>query len=69
MVLTAQEQSLIGILRALPPHEAEKVFLWANHLSDLAGDGGIQWSDAWTEEDLADATEFALRCLDDTAGK
>ena len=65
-MLTAQEESLISILRVLPPDETEKVLGWARALSDLSGGGKIQWSDAWTDEDLADATQATLRRLDDS---
>ena len=61
MVLTAQEESLIGVVRALPPDEAGKVLNWARQLADLAGGRAVQWSDSWTDEDLADATSAALR--------
>ncbi len=61
MVLTAQEESLIGVVRALPPDEAGKVLNWARQLADLAGGRAVQWADSWTDEDLADATSAALR--------
>ncbi len=65
MVLTAQEESLIGVVRALPPDEAGKVLNWARQLADLAGGRAVQWSDSWTDEDLADATSAALRRFED----
>lgn len=61
MVLTTEEESLISVVRALPPDEAGKVLDWARHLADLAGSGPIEWSDAWTDEDCAEATASALR--------
>lgn len=61
MVLTPQEESLVGLIRSLPPVEAAKVFDWALRLADLAGGSPIEWSDAWTEEDLVDATRAALQ--------
>ena len=67
MVLTAQEESLIGVVRALPPDEAGKVLNWARQLADLAGGRAVQWSDSWTDEDLADATSAALRRFEDGA--
>src|ERR1039458_1583632 len=36
MVLTLQEESLISVVRALPPEEAGKVLNWARQLADLA---------------------------------
>ena len=65
MVLSAQEQSLISVVRALPPSEAGKVLHWALQLADLADGRSIEWSDSWTDEDLADATTAAVRRFDD----
>ena len=63
MVLSPQEESLIGVVRALPPEEAGKVLNWARQLADLAAGRTIDWSDAWTDEDLADATSAAVQRL------
>ncbi len=65
MVLSAHEESLIGVVRALPPQEAGKVLNWARQLADLKGQRTIEWSDSWTDEDLAEATGAALRRFDD----
>ena len=65
MVLSAQEEALISAVRALPPEEAGKVLDWARQLSDLAGGCPVQWSDSWSDEDLADATAAAVRRFDD----
>lgn len=65
MVLSANEESLISVIRALPPVEAERVFDWARQLADLAGGRAIDWSDSWSDEDLADATAAALSRLED----
>ena len=65
MVLSAQEESLINVVRALPPEEAGKVLVWAHQVADLAGGRPVQWSDSWTEEDLADVTAVSLRRFDD----
>ena len=61
MVLSAQEESLISVVRALPPEEAGKVLDWARQLADLAGGRVIEWSDAWSDEDVAEATAVALQ--------
>ncbi|HTC31777.1 MAG TPA: hypothetical protein VK724_00320 [Bryobacteraceae bacterium] len=61
MVLSPQEESLIRVVRALPPDEAGKVLDWAGQLADLAGGRPIEWSDSWSDEDLAEATAAALR--------
>lgn len=59
MVLSATEESLINVVRALPPAQADRVLDWARQLADLAGDRAIDWSDDWSDEDLADATRAA----------
>jgi len=61
MELSVQEESLINVVRALPPGEAEKVLNWAHQLSDLAGGRTFEWSDSWADEDIADATSAAVR--------
>ena len=61
MVLSAKEESLISVVRSLPPDEAGKVLDWACQLSDLASGRAVQWSDSWNDEDLADATAAAVR--------
>ena len=45
MVLSQREESLINMVRALPPQEAGKVLDWARQLADLAGGRAIEWSD------------------------
>jgi len=65
MVLTEKEESLIGLIRTLPPGEAEKVLNWAQQLADLGAGRKIQWSDSWTDEDLADVAVAALREFED----
>ena len=34
---------------------------WARQLADLAGGRTVQWSDSWSDEDLAEATAAAVR--------
>jgi hypothetical protein len=65
MVLSAQEESLISVVRALPPEEAGKVLNWARQLADLARGRIIGWSDSWTDEDLAEATAAAVQRFED----
>ena len=65
MVLTAKEESLISVVRALPPSEAGRVLDWACQLADLAGGRAVDWSDRWSDEDLADATAAAMRRFED----
>jgi hypothetical protein len=65
MVLSVEEESLISVVRGLPPGEAEKVLNWAHQLADLAGGRTVEWSDTWSDEDLADATAAAARRFED----
>ena len=65
MVLTLEEESLISVVRALPPEEAGKVLNWARQLADLAGGRTVGWSDSWSDEDLADATAAAVQRFED----
>jgi hypothetical protein len=65
MVLSAHEESLISVVRALPPQEAGKVLNWARQLADLRGQRTIEWSDSWTDEDQAEATAAALQHFED----
>jgi len=61
MVLTVAEESLIKVVRALPPEEARKVLTWASQLADLAQDRNIEWSDSWTDEDISEAVTASLK--------
>jgi hypothetical protein len=65
MVLSAQEESLISVVRALPREEAGKVLNWARQLADLARGRTIEWSDSWSNEDLAEATAAAMQRFED----
>ena len=65
VVLSIEEESLIRIVRALSPEEASKVHTWASQLADLAQGRETEWSDAWTDEDMADATAASLRRFED----
>ena len=40
MVLSANEESLIKVVRMLPADEARKVLVWAQQLADLGEDAG-----------------------------
>ena len=60
MVLNANEESLINVVRMLPPEEAGKVLTWAQQLADLGGGRRIDWSDSWSDEDLREATVASL---------
>lgn len=60
MVLSANEESLIEVVRMLPPDEAAKVLVWAQQLADLGSGRRVEWSDSWSDEDLRDATLASL---------
>ena len=60
MVLDANEESLIKVVRMLPPDEARKVLVWAQQLADLGGGRRVDWSDSWSDEDLRQATLASL---------
>ena len=64
-MLSAQEESLISVVRTLPPEEAGKVLNWARQLADLARGRTVEWSDSWTDENLAEATAAAVRRFED----
>ena len=63
--LTENEERLVQALRALPPEAAEKVITWATQMSDLANGKSVEWSDAWTEEDLEDVRRAPLGNFDE----
>lgn len=60
MVLTPNEESLIRIVRTLPPDEARKVLIWAQQLADLGGSRSLEWSDSWSDDDLREASLASL---------
>ncbi len=60
MILSANEESLIKVLRTLPPDEARKVLVWAQQLAGLEDGRRLDWSDSWSDEDLRDATNASL---------
>jgi len=61
MVLSANEESLIKVVRMLPPDEARKLLVWAQQLADLGGDRRVDWSDSWSDDDLREATLASLK--------
>jgi hypothetical protein len=52
--LSEKEERLVEALRTLPPAAVDTLITWATQMSDLAKTGPVQWSDSWTDEDLAD---------------
>jgi len=56
---------LVEALRALPPDAADQVVTWTTRLRDLADGRSVDWSDTWTDEDLADARRASLSTFDE----
>jgi hypothetical protein len=54
ITLSENEERLVEVLRTLPPSAADSVIAWATHLRELSNGQPVEWSDTWTEEDLAD---------------
>jgi hypothetical protein len=60
MTLSENDERLVEALRTLPPATADTVIIWATQLSDLAKGGVVDWSDTWSDEDLADLQRASL---------
>jgi hypothetical protein len=63
--LTENEERVVEALRALPPDAADQVITWTTRLRDLANGARVDWSDAWTEADLAHAQRASLFAFDE----
>ena len=63
--LSENEERLVQALRALPPHAADQVITWTTRLRDLADGRSVDWSDTWTDEDLADGRRASLSSFDE----
>ena len=61
IALSPSEQSLIKVVRMLPPDEAGKVLVWARQLADLASDRQVDWSDSWSDDDIEEARIASLK--------
>ena len=68
MVLSANEESLIRVVRMLPPGEAGKVLVWARQLADLGGGRRVEWSDSWSDDDLREAALASLERFEEQEG-
>ena len=64
-ILSENEERLVEALRTLPPGAAGHVVAWATNLRDLADGRSVDWSDEWTEEDIADARNASLAAFDE----
>ncbi len=56
---------MVEALRALPPDLADHVIDWITQLRDLGAGKSVNWSDTWTDEDLADARCASLSAFDE----
>lgn len=65
ITLSDNEARLVEVLRGLPADAADKVITWATQLSDLAKSKPVDWSDTWTDQDLADAQRASLSNFDE----
>lgn len=63
--LTENEERLVEALRALPPGTADQVITWTTQLSDLANGRNVEWSDTWTDEDIADVQRASLSVFEE----
>jgi hypothetical protein len=59
------EERLVAALRALPPDTADQVITWTTRLRELSAGRDVDWSDTWTDEDLADAQRAPLSGFDE----
>jgi hypothetical protein len=64
MPLSAQEEVLLGAFRRLPPDAAEELSSLAQRLAALSPNAPIDWSDAWSDEDMQEFTAASLRRLE-----
>ena len=64
MQLNAREASLVEAFRRLPPDAAAELSALAERLATLAPDRKIDWSNSWSDEDLAEFTAASVRRLE-----
>jgi hypothetical protein len=64
IILSDNEERLVETLRTLPPAATDTLITWATQLSDLANGRAVDWSDTWSEEDVADLQRASLANFD-----
>jgi hypothetical protein len=64
IALAEREEQLVEALRALPPAVSEHVATWVAQLRELGEGRSVDYSDTWSEEDMADARRASLRTFD-----
>lgn len=65
MTLNPREQTLLDAFRNLSPEAAEEVSALTLRLAALGAHTTLDWSDSWSDTDLADYTQRALDTLDE----
>jgi hypothetical protein len=64
MRLNPIEESLVEAFRRLPPDAAAELSALAERLASLSPNRRIDWSDSWSDDDLADFRTASLTRLD-----
>ena len=64
MQITEEEQELLEAFRKLPARAREQLSELALRLAALPGNVRIDWSDAWSEDDLREYSQAALERFD-----
>ena len=64
MQLNEREASLVDACRRLPPGTATELSALAQRLAELAPNRRIDWSDSWSDEDMAEFRAASLQRLD-----
>ena len=57
---------MVETIRVLPAGTADQILLWASQLADLAAGQPVEWTDAWSDEDLREATVASVRNLEES---
>ena len=65
MELNRREQSLVAAFRRLPPETAGEITLLIERLAATDRTRRVDWSDAWSEADLAEYSAASVRTLED----
>ena len=63
ILINSQEASQLSALRRLPPDAAVELSRLIERLASLAPDRKIDWSDSWSDDDLADFRAASVRRL------
>jgi hypothetical protein len=64
MELSSQETTLLDAFRRLPADAADELSALVQRLAALPPGTRIDWSDAWSDEDLREFTTHSLKRLE-----